>query len=37
MKRRTLLLAAIPAVASAPEASAQQDYPNRPIRLLVPF
>ncbi|MCC2674322.1 MAG: tripartite tricarboxylate transporter substrate binding protein [Ramlibacter sp.] len=37
--RRRLLsaLAAIPAVIAAPGAFAQADYPNKPIRLLVPF
>jgi tripartite-type tricarboxylate transporter receptor subunit TctC len=38
-QRRRLLsaLAAIPAVIAAPGAFAQADYPNKPIRLLVPF
>ena len=37
--RRRLLsaLAAIPAVIAAPGVFAQADYPNKPIRLLVPF
>lgn len=37
MKRRTTLLAALAFFAAAPLAQAQQGWPNRPLKIVVPF